>query len=354
MAGKRPYDLPAGTRLELRSPRGGATSCVVLSPLDHGANSQSHLARTADGQHVVLKASRWIEPGRIAADLRIEEEILRHVPSEALIRLLGSAEGPGGKLVLAYERAFTNPLLILSRPEVRRHFPDPGTTFVPLPPAVTLRLACDLLRGIGQMHAQGFVHHDIKVSNLMVRVPELGEVVPDHKVLAHALAGRARGVLIDVGGSRSVAYLEELNAGRVSADLDVVPPQLTPLYAPPEALVGRPDRTGARRRVLLPALDLYAAGLVLYSSATGRAPYEGHAVAPDSWDDLLELKEAELLGKLKVAQLAALRASPGYQVIAGELLVVIEALLDPEPDRRPRAREARLHLERLLASLPAV
>lgn len=348
MASRRPYQLAPGTCLEVRSPGGEVGRCEVLSPLDHGTNSQAYLAVSAAGQHLVLKASRWVEPGQIDADLQIEAEILRQVTSDALIRLLGSATGPEGKLVLAFERAFTNPLLIISRPEVRRHFPDAGTRFVPLPVQLTLQLGCDLLRAIGQMHLQGFVHHDVKVANLMVRVPETGRAVPDARVLAHALAGRARGVLIDAGASRSMSWLADLEAGRAAADVSVVPPQLTPLYAPPEALL---EGHGGRRR-LHPSLDLYAAGVVLYACASGRLPYDEHGVDTDRWEDLLQAKQAEQEGQLRPISRQALRAAPGYRAVADELHDVLAALLNRDPERRPRPRDARTHLERLLAALP--
>lgn len=348
----RRHRLPAGTRIALRARAGEELACEVLAPLDHGSSSHTHLARDDRGRHLVLKSSRWVEAGQVEADLRVEEQVLGQVSSPALIQLLGSGRGPGGELVFAYERAFPNPLLVLSRPDVRRHFPDPGHRFVPLPPALTLRLGRDLLLGIGQLHAQGFVHHDVKLANLMVRLSAIDPTrqdVPAHEVLSEALAGRAQGVLIDLGGARSLAYLTELAVGRASDDARFVPPQLTPLYAPPEALVGSGSSGG---RVFHSSLDLYAAAVVLYTCATGKLPYEGAAVDFETWDGLPEAKAAEQRSGLTPLSFTALRRSPGYAPIAGDLFGLFRALMHRDPDQRPRARLARQVLERLLQALP--
>lgn len=345
----RPLQLPPGALVRVRALAGGGGElvCQVLGPLGHGTHSQTWLARAGE-RHVALKGPRWCEPGRFQADLEVEERILGQLRSEGLIQLLGAGEGPEGTRLLCYERAFPNPLLVLSRPEVRRCFPDPGTRFVPLPVQVTLSLGRDLLRGLEDLHAHGFVHHDVKLENLLVRLPEPGEVVPLHRQLEHALGGRARGVLVDLGASRSVAYLQELNAGTAAADVQLVPPQLTPLYAPPEALLPRGPRP-----LLHPSLDVYAAGVVVYACATGRLPYEDQGLDTEGWSGLLGTKALEREGRVVPLSFQALAGAAGYRSVADELYRLLLSCLHRDPARRPSPRAARGALERLLEGLPA-
>ena len=70
------------------------------------------------------------------------------------------------------------------------------------------------------------------------------------------------------------------------------------------------------------------------------------------WEDLLQAKQAEQAGRLRPISRQVLRASPGYRAVADELHDVLAALMDRDPERRPRPRDARTHLERLLAALP--
>lgn len=321
----------------------------MVGPLDQGANSQTWLARDPAGQHVVLKGPRCADGG-FQADLQVEARILGQLRSDGLIRLLGAGQSAEGALLLGYERAFPNPLLVLARPEVRRCFPDPGTRYLPLPVQVTLKLGRDLLRGLEDLHGHGFVHHDVKLANLMVRLPETAATVAHHRQLEHALSGRARGVLIDVGASRSFDYLGELNEGRAAGDVALVPPQLTPLYAPPEALLPAP---GAARPVLHPSLDVYAAGVVLYVCASGRLPYEDQGLDTEGWEGLRATKAEERAGRAAPLSFQALAGSSGYRTVAEELHRLLVAMLHRDPARRPTPRAAREGLDRLLAALPA-
>lgn len=95
-----------------------------------------------------------------------------------------------------------------------------------------------LLEGLGFLHAHGVVHRDLKPDNILVRA-DGGVKILDFGVLAEL--GRP--------------------AGR-----EVVG---TPGYMPPEQVRGLPAT---------PACDLYALGVILFELATGRLPFEGHAM----------------------------------------------------------------------------
>jgi serine/threonine protein kinase len=324
---------------------GRAERVVVRARLASGAQSQVYLARRADGRAAALKVRLYEdEPDH---ELRIEERILRQLGHEHVVRLLGEGEDPAGRLVLMHERLFTNPLLLLGRPDVRRHFgADPGSTYRPLPPRVGLRLGLDLLRAIEHMHDVGFVHHDVKPGNLLVRLRALErtERPPQHLVLSHAATPAARGVLVDIGATRSMEYLEALNRGEV--DSSVVPAMMTPSHAPPEALLPAPNLTRVR---LHPSVDVYGAALVVYACASGLAPYEHLGPKRDA-AGLLALKARERAGQLLPVSFEALAAPggvPGW--LARDLFAFTRDCVHREPERRPTARVARRRLEELLA-----
>lgn len=342
---RAPFELSPGEVVAVSGAHGG--SFAVLSPLAAGASSQAWLARREDGLIGVLKTIRWTDqPGH---ELVIEEQILRQLRSKNLVRFLGKGER-GGRLVLAYERAFRNPLLVLSEPRIRSRLPrDPMTRYYPLPPRMALALAVDLLRAIEHMHALGFVHHDVKPGNLMMRLPDLEkqEEVGLERLAALASKGQPQGVLIDIGATRSLVFLEEFNRGEV--DPSIVPPQLTPTHAPPESLLRAPGPHG-ERPVLHPSLDVYAAALVVYASVSGCGPYDHEVPDLAGLERILAVKARERDGKLQPIAYRPLAAAPGIDKgLAEELFRLLKGWVTPRVEERPPAKVARERLETLCA-----
>lgn len=321
-------------------PRGSGPVVVhrVVRVLARGAHAEVCLAAWQQGASV-LKTG-LAAAARRDVDLAIEERIVTQLEHENVVRFLGRGEHPTAGPVLAYERVFENPLGTISSPALRARLPnDPGTRFYPLPPSVGLRLTRDLLRALEHMHRRSFVHHDVKLANLMVRLPGAAADASEAVVLDGVLGGGGQGVLVDFGATRSAAYLAELNRGDASHDL--TPPQLTPLYAPPEAL------DPARPR-FHPSIDVYAAALVLYSCASGRAPYD-HLGGEDTQSvaRLRRLKADERRGELMAVSFEALAGAPGLRTLAAEVHGFLAACLATDPAARPSVTEARRHVERL-------
>ena len=101
-------------------------------------------------------------------------------------------------------------------------------------------IAASVLAALGQAHAAGIVHRDVKPSNIMV-----------------SYGGAVK--LLDFGIARR---LDDL-AGEVTAAGEIVG---TPKYLAPEQIEGRPTS---------PATDVYAVGVVLFEMLAGVAPFNG-------------------------------------------------------------------------------
>jgi len=116
----------------------------------------------------------------------------------------------------------------------------------PLPLPVALAITQQVLRSIGEAHARGLVHRDLKPDNIfLARVP--GEHQPIVKVLDFGIAKA-------VAGDRKIDQFETLD-GTVFG---------TPRYMSPEQAGGR---------ALDPRSDLYSVGIMLYELIAGHPPF---------------------------------------------------------------------------------
>jgi eukaryotic-like serine/threonine-protein kinase len=107
----------------------------------------------------------------------------------------------------------------------------------PLPWRRALAVCADVAAGLAATHAAGLVHHDVKPGNVML--------------------GTTGAKLVDFGISAEIGELSQ--PARHGALFG------TPAYVAPERLTGGPAR---------PASDVYALGLLLYRTLTGRLPFE--------------------------------------------------------------------------------
>ncbi|WP_170319968.1 serine/threonine-protein kinase [Polyangium spumosum] len=184
------------------------------------------------GEQVALKWMR-VAHGSMRARIRREITTLRMLRFPGVVRLIDEGIADG------------RPFLVMELVEGR---PFPGAE---KPPGTPRRIpwrtlagsALALLETLSHVHAAGVVHRDLKPENVLVR--------PD-----------GRPVVLDFGISR----LQAPGSERLTSAGQLVG---TPLYVAPEQILGR--TVDART-------DLYAIGVMLYESLTGRVPHEAKDV----------------------------------------------------------------------------
>jgi len=167
----------------------------------------------------------------------------------------------------------------------------------PMPVERVLRIARDLASGLAYAHERGFVHRDVKPSNVMLVPTDGGEVAK----------------LLDFGvveASRTALDATKLTQTGVTLG--------TPVYMAPEQMGGGD---------VSPLADVYALGATLFASTEGKPPFAG---------DALEIASQKTRG-------------PPVPRPAGGLEHLVRWMLAPRPSARPSAREVLRVVERMLA-----
>jgi serine/threonine-protein kinase len=171
---------------------------------------------------------------------------------------------------------------LVEGPDLRVYLRGRGT----LGPEEAALLVADVADALSVAHAAKIIHRDVKPANVLL-LPE---------------AGGFRPLLTDFGIARLA------DAPSVTRTSQVVG---TPYYLSPEVISGRKATS---------AVDVYAAGIMLYELLTGRPPFRG--------GDAMEVFQAH--------QTAAPQRPPG---VSDRLWAVATAALAKDPDHRPIAGE---------------
>lgn len=179
-----------------------------------------------------------------------------------------------------------------------------------------LRLFRQICAGVHTAHRSGIVHRDLKPANILVTP----DGVP--KILDFGIAK-----LLDPEGA------DVTRAGGL-------PGPLTPNYASPEQLRGRPVTTSS---------DVYALGVLLYEMLTGQRPREA---ADRPYDELLSDLDRPPTRPSVAAQRAA-DLPYARRRLAGDIdAVVLKALSDDPAQRYASADELSADVARTLGGLP--
>src|SRR5688572_29346213 len=189
------------------------------------------------GRSYALKLLRHDASSRPRAALRFEREarLLSKLTHENIVSLLdiGHADGEQPFLVLELIHGRT----------LREEMTDAGVRGL----ARVLDIAVQVARGLGHAHAAGIIHRDLKPENVMLS--------------AHA-DGRLLVKVLDFG----VARLHE-DHGELVTNTGIA--LGTAAYMSPEQARGEAG--------LDAAVDVFALGVIVYESLTGRRPYDGNS-----------------------------------------------------------------------------
>lgn len=349
-----PLEIPPGTTFALAAQgKRPARTVTVDRKLAEGGGGLVWLGRDEQRAPIIVKTGKVA--GQPPLSLRVEAAVLEPLEFHPnLVRLLGSHTTAQGDLHLFLELLAPNPVLHLNEPRIRERVAQraqaPGARYLPPPPSTALDLVHDLLSGLAALHGIGLVHNDVKLANFMLALDRRDAELDDAAYFLALEKGEYHGVLIDAGGIRSVEALAELNRGEGDPDLPV---ELTPIYAPPEALIGRlgdPDE----RPFYSPAIDVYAAALVAYTTITGYAPYSHLRAQPKDLPATLEIKRAERRGAVSPISREALREARFFDARFAEgsaescrqrfeeaLAAFLLRRVDPDPARRGTIAEMR-------------
>jgi eukaryotic-like serine/threonine-protein kinase len=229
----------------------------LVRPLGRGGMGEVWLAvreGTEFRQHVALKIVRaGLESADLVAAFRAERQILGSLNHPNIAHLLDVGETADGRPYLALEFVEGSPLT---------EYCDEHRLTID----ARLRLFRTICNAVRHAHQNLVVHQDLKPSNILV--------TPD-------------GVpkLLDFG----IARLMNAEEGAQSSTHGA----LTPGYAAPEQLEGRPTTT---------ASDVYSLGIVLYELLAGRRPYESSGLGRE------ELSRRIRAGTVVAPSTAAARA----------------------------------------------
>jgi eukaryotic-like serine/threonine-protein kinase len=205
----------------------------LVSVLGHGGTGTVYLGERADRQYSAQVAIKIVDSATLQGELglrfRAERQILASLNHTNIARLLDAGETEEGQPYLVMEYVHGEPL---DRYCDRHQLDLRGR----------LQLFLDICSAVQYAHQNLVVHRDLKPANILVT----SEGAP--KLLDFGIAK-----LLDTGEAAAALALTRMN-DRL----------LTPEYASPEQILGRPVTT---------ASDVYALGVVLYELLTGLRPY---------------------------------------------------------------------------------
>jgi serine/threonine-protein kinase len=216
-------------------PVGGTPGYRLVREVGRGGMGVVYEAvRESDGLTVALKMfGPQSPPTRKQVDrFRREADILRQIDHPNVVRYLDSGEGEGVIWVV---------LEFVKGTDAGRRVDERG----PMPVPAAARVAMNILTGLAHAHGLGFVHRDVKPSNVMLA--ELG--------------GRKRGVKLTDFGLARVYEDSRLSGLTLTGDMGG-----TPAFMPPEQILDF--------RNVGPAADVYGAAATLYYLLCGKYVFD--------------------------------------------------------------------------------
>ncbi len=287
----------------------------LIRELGSGGMGSVWLAERTDmlqGRQVALKLAHgaWKRAG-LAERLAREREILATLEHPHIARLYDAGLAADGQPWLALEY-------------VQGERIDTHCRTKDLPVATRLRLFLQVAQAVAHAHALLVVHRDLKPANILVtEVGGAGEV----KLLDFGIAK-----LVQEGVAEETELTRDV--GRV----------LTPEYASPEQILGKPIGT---------ASDVYSLGVVLFELLAGERPYRLQGAQRASRAAL-----EEAIVAADVPRPSALASAARRKALRGDLDTIVLKALKREPTERyatvaALADDVQRHLEqRPVLALP--
>ena len=213
---------------------------VIERRLGHGGMGTVYLARRADREFERQVAIKMIRGGMdselVVRRFRHERQILATLDHPHIAALFDGGTTPDGLPYFVMEYVDGTPI-------------DRYADEHMLKTADRLRLCLGVVDAVQHAHDHHVVHRDLKPGNVLVTAD-----------------GQPK--LLDFG----IAKILDAGADRASTFTSVAGAAMTPDYASPEQVLGRP---------VTPATDVYALGLLLYELLTGHRPYRLTTHAPE-------------------------------------------------------------------------
>ncbi|WP_049580624.1 serine/threonine-protein kinase [Streptomyces sp. SBT349] len=284
---------PVGSKYLLEEPLGrGATGTVWRGRQREAAGDEAVVAGQPGEQVAVkvLKEELAHDPDVVMRFLR-ERSVLLRLGADSHDNIVRTRDlvVEGELIALVMD--------LIDGPDLHRYLYENG----PLSPVGAALLTAQIADALAAAHAKGVVHRDLKPANV---------------ILAGALdeAGPLRPMLTDFG----IARLAD-SPGVTRAHEFVG----TPSYIAPESAEGRPQTS---------AVDVYAAGILLYELVTGQPPFSGSST-------------------LQVLQRHISEQPRKPDGLPGPLWTVIDCCLRKSADERPAAASLARALRTVAAGI---
>mmetsp|Transcript_34773 Transcript_34773/g.86766 ORF Transcript_34773/g.86766 Transcript_34773/m.86766 type:complete len:1133 (+) Transcript_34773:61-3459(+) len=262
-----------------------AESYELIAPVGSGAfGTVWHAVHIESGEQVAIKVIE--RKKQLVEDFRLElneAEILKSIAHPNIVRLKELASEPSGSDAFLI-------MELVDGGHLQAQLDEHGA----YSDAEAVAIFRQVVSAIGYLHERNITHRDIKPENLVL-------------MSANFLK------LIDFGTAIMLAEGEEvISGGRCG----------TTGYWAPEQLAQKPYGH---------AVDLWAAGVLLYILLSGFHPFD-----PDGDASAEELKSSMLAGKYSFA-------SPEWRTMSKEAKGLLKALLEPDPSKRLTAAELVNH-----------
>ena len=309
---------PEARRVKPAELAGGNCSYEILRELGRGGAGVVYLARRCDDgfrRQVAIKVLRS-GPEELLVRFRAEQRILATLDHPNIARLFDGGTTAHGSPFLVMEYIAGEPITDY----VRRHELN-------LDDRLDLFLA--VCRAVQIAHQSLVVHRDIKPANVLVT----DEGIPK---------------LLDFGIAK---ILDPSAVDWTTAETVQGGQPLTPRYASPEQLMGRPITT---------ATDIWALGILLHELLVGEVPFESGELSPRQWitavceDDVVMPSNRIGEGALPPALCGMVRDRAHLaRRLSGDLDAILLKALRKEPSQRyGSAAEFAADIERHLGGWP--